>query len=222
MIWCILGSRRSFQEMRNLTSRGVVYGAKRCPISVSTYFIILQPEAETRCEAIREYLPRIIRQISTLEQVIAHSDSQPLVVNDVMQWFAFDSMGEFAFNENFGMLKLGKWHYAVTQQRSALALLGLLNPAIWIVRLALAFVPFFSRVRDWTGMIAFCDSRMEQRLKVRCSSSFFSLCLRILLRQRSRNQTSQPGSSKKWLTVNLPRIREPSETCWVVTQFRSL
>lgn len=140
--------------------------------------IILESKAETRCAAIRNYLPRILRQISTLEQIIALSDSHPLVVNDIMQWFAFDSMGEFAFNENFGMMKSGQWHYAVIQQRSALALLGLLNPAIWIIRLALAFAPFFGRVKDWTGMIAFCDSRMEQRLKV--IALILSICIALL------------------------------------------
>ena len=208
--------------MRNLASRGVVYGPKRCRISVSMSSVSLQPKAENRCEAIKEYLPRIIKQISTLEQVIAHSGSQPLVVNDIISWFAFDSMGEFAFNENFGMMKLGKWHYAVTQQRSALALLGLFSPAIWIIRLAFAFVPFLSRMRDWAGMLAFCDSRMKQRLKVSCPSSFFSLCLRILLRQRSKNPTSQPGSSKNSPTVGLRRIREPRGNCYVVTQSQSL
>ena len=64
-------------------------------------------------------------------------------------------MGEFAFNEDFGVIKSGKWHFIVTQQRSALALLGSFDPAIWIIRLALAFAPFFWRVRDRIGMIAF-------------------------------------------------------------------
>ena len=69
--------------MKDLTSRGVVYGVKRCPTSLSTCSVILQPEAENGCEAIREYLPRILRQISTFEQVIAPSGSQPLVVNEM-------------------------------------------------------------------------------------------------------------------------------------------
>lgn len=51
-------------------------------------------------KAIREYLPRIPRQISTLEQVIAQFDAEPVIANDIMQWFAFDSMDEFAFNES--------------------------------------------------------------------------------------------------------------------------
>jgi hypothetical protein len=84
-----------------------------------------------------------------------------------MQWFAFDSMGEFAFNENFGMMKTGQLHGAIAQQRSALALLGPLNAAIWIPRVAFAFAPSFWRVKDWFGMIRFCDSRIKKRLQVR-------------------------------------------------------
>lgn len=128
--------------------------------------MVHQPEAKCSCEAIRDYLPRILRQISTLEQVIAGFGSQPVVVNDLMQRFAFDSMGEFAFNESFGMTISGKMHPAIAQQRSAISLLGPLSPAIWIPRLAFAFAPFYSRVKDWNGMVAFCDSRLEQRLHV--------------------------------------------------------
>ena len=183
-----------------------MYGAKRCPISVSMCSVTLQPKAENRCEAIKEYLPRIIKQISTLEQVIAHSGSQPLVVNDIMSWFAFDSMGEFAFNENFGMMKLGKWHYAVTQQRSALALLGLFSPAIWIIRLAFAFVPFLSRMRDWAGMLAFCDSRMKQRLQVSCTS----FVLFALLTYLAQTKVEEPDIAA-WFIKEITNSRSSAD-----------
>lgn len=143
-----------------------MYGIWRFLQNVSFALRISQPSVKWRRAAIREYLPRILRQISTLEQTIARYGSQPVVINDIMQWFAFDSMGEFAFNESFGMMKSGKLHGAIAQQRSALALLGPLNAAIWIVRLAFAFAPFFWRVKDWFGMIAFCDSRIKKRLEV--------------------------------------------------------
>jgi tryprostatin B 6-hydroxylase len=100
-----------------------------------------------------------------LESIIASSAGQPVVPNDIMQWFAFDSMGEFAFNENFGMMKTKTWHRAIMQQRSALAILGSLNHTVWAIRLAFAFLARFWRVKDWMGMISFCDQCMERRLK---------------------------------------------------------
>ncbi|OCL04252.1 cytochrome P450 [Glonium stellatum] len=116
-------------------------------------------------KSINDYLPRIRRQISSLEHAIEKHDGQPIVVNDIMQWFAFDSMGEFAFNEDLGMLKTSTWHSAISQQRSALALLGPSNVTVWPIRVAMAFVPFLPGVKDWNNMIAFCDSCMEKRLK---------------------------------------------------------
>ncbi|OKO95665.1 Tryprostatin B 6-hydroxylase [Penicillium subrubescens] len=116
-------------------------------------------------KSIREYLPRILEQIGTLESIIASANSQPVVPNDIMQWFAFDSMGEFAFNENFSMMKTKTWHRAIMQQRSALAILGSLNHTVWAIRLAFAFLARFWRVKDWMGMISFCDQCMERRLQ---------------------------------------------------------
>ena len=83
-----------------------------------------------------------------------------------MQWFAFDSMGEFAFNKDFGMLRTHRWHDVLIKQRGALALLGPLNAAVWSIRLAFAFLPFVSRVKDWMGMIHFCDRCIEERRQV--------------------------------------------------------
>lgn len=113
-----------------------------------------------------------------------------------MQWFAFDSMGEFVFNESFNMMKSGKQHSVIVQQRSALALLGPLNAAIWIPRLAFAFLPYFWRVKDWNGMIAFCDSQMEKRLQVMTSFHLpkMNVADSNILRRKWKNQTSRRGS----------------------------
>ncbi len=155
-----------------------MYGLTRFPRKVRALAIILRSAAERLCEAIRDYLPRILRQIATLEEAITGFGSQPVIVNDVMQRFAFDSMGEFAFNESFGMTKSGKMHRAIEQQRSAISLLGPLSPAIWVPMLAFAFVPFYWRIRDWNGMVAFCDNRLEKRLKVGYLS--LAVCLALL------------------------------------------
>lgn len=75
-------------------------------------------------------------------------------------------MGDFVFNQSYGMMQSGLWHKAIIQQRSALAILGSLHCTIWLVRLAFAFIPMFWKVKDFFGMVSFCDERMQQRLKV--------------------------------------------------------
>ena len=117
-------------------------------------------------QAITEYLPRIEEQVERLADLIASHGAEPLLLNDVMAWFAFDSMGEFMFNSSFGMMETSTWHPAIVKQRGALALLAPLSDAIWLVRLAFAFLPFFGKVRDWNQMVAFCDGAMQKRIKV--------------------------------------------------------
>ena len=75
-------------------------------------------------------------------------------------------MGEFMFNEGFGMMTSSTWHPAVLQQRRALSLLGLISESVWIARLGFAFAPFYGVVRDWLKMVEFCDQQMKQRMKV--------------------------------------------------------
>jgi cytochrome P450 len=81
-------------------------------------------------QAIAEYLPRIRQQVERLADLIANHSSEPVLLNDVMSWFAFDSMGEFMFKSDFGMMKSSAWHPAIVQQRGTLALLAPLSDAI--------------------------------------------------------------------------------------------
>lgn len=84
----------------------------------------------------------------------------------MMMWFAFDSMGEFAFNRSFDMMKTGTWHRIIKQQRSALSILGPMNPAVWAIRLAFAVGSFIPPVSHWKAMINFCEGCIEHRQKV--------------------------------------------------------
>lgn len=111
-------------------------------------------------------MPRILRQIERLANLIAMHDEEPVLLNDVMSWFAFDSMGEFMFNSDFDMMQSSTWHPAIIRQRRALALLAPLNDAVWLVILLFSLFPFVPYVRDWNQMMAFCDSAMQQRMKV--------------------------------------------------------
>ena len=116
--------------------------------------------------AINDYLPRILEQVDVLEETIARYATRPVPLNDVMMWFAFDSMGEFAFNQSFNMMKTGEWHQVINQQRSALSILGPMNPVVWAIRLGFAFASSIPPVRDWKSMIQFCDQCIKSRIKV--------------------------------------------------------
>ena len=65
------------------------------------------------------------------------------------------------------MMEKREYHTAIQMLRSAITLLGPFSPAIWIPRLGFAFIPGLWKVKDWFGMLTFCDSCMERRMKVR-------------------------------------------------------
>ncbi|KAJ9260547.1 hypothetical protein DTO212C5_8476 [Paecilomyces variotii] len=121
-------------------------------------------------KALMEYYERVREKVHTLENLVMSQNSRPVDINKLMYWFAFDSMGDFAFSEDFGMMKNKAWHQNIVMLRSALALLGPLSPAIWIPRLGFAFIPGLWRVRDWFQMLAFCDKCMERRMKRKVES----------------------------------------------------
>ena len=80
-----------------------------------------------------------------------------------MRWLPFDLMGDFASGRDFSMMERREYHAAIQMLPSAITLLG---PAVWIPRMGFAFISRLWKVRDWFGMLAFCDSCMGRRMKV--------------------------------------------------------
>ncbi|KAL9105897.1 MAG: hypothetical protein Q9227_009008 [Pyrenula ochraceoflavens] len=115
--------------------------------------------------ALLEYEGRVLRKIFALQDRITRSTSKPILINDLMGWFSFDLMGDFAFSQDFGMMDQGEYHEAVNMLRRAITLIGPFSPAIWIPRLGFSLIPGLWKVKDWFGMFEFCDKCMERRWK---------------------------------------------------------
>ena len=109
-------------------------------------------------------MPQAESPISALEGTIAPSKAQPIQAGDLMQWFAYDSMGRFAFGCEFNNLEQKAFNTATAQQRQALKLLGPFNLAPWLIYIALTLFSGVWRVKDWYGMIAACDKAMRANL----------------------------------------------------------
>ncbi|OQD64126.1 hypothetical protein PENPOL_c008G10796 [Penicillium polonicum] len=112
-----------------------------------------------------QYHRRVVEKVRTLESLVASGKSRHVLINELMYFFAFDSMGDFAFSEDFGMMSSKEWHSSIAMLRSALTLLGPFSPAIWIPRLGFAFIPSLWKVRHWFHMLEFCDQCMARRMK---------------------------------------------------------
>ena len=146
---------------------GAEHGAQRYPPNVSINCLMeLFADLISLLSAINTYLPRIQRHVDKLVKLIEGHGKKPVLLNDVMAWFAFDSMGDFMFNESFGMMDSTQWHKAIIQQKGALRFLAPLNDTIWIVHMALSMFPFVGMVRDWNAMVRFCDHASQRRMNV--------------------------------------------------------
>ncbi|KAL8895404.1 MAG: hypothetical protein Q9192_003654 [Flavoplaca navasiana] len=111
---------------------------------------------------VAQYHPRVLGKVSLLGERIAQAGSQPVLVNDLMQRFSYELMGDFGFSEDFGTTE---YHRAHQKQHSALSLLGPFSQAIWIPRLGFAFIPGLWKVKDWFDMLKFTEGLMERRMK---------------------------------------------------------
>ncbi|KAJ5194317.1 hypothetical protein N7491_001654 [Penicillium cf. griseofulvum] len=116
-------------------------------------------------KALLQYHRQVVEKVRTLESLVASQQSRAVLLNELMYFFAFDSMGDFAFSEDFGMMRNKRWYSSIAMLRSALTLLGPFSPAIWIPRLGFAFIPTLWKVRHWFHMLEFCDQCMAQRVK---------------------------------------------------------
>ncbi|KAI1410215.1 putative cytochrome P450 [Hypoxylon sp. FL1857] len=115
--------------------------------------------------SLAEYLRRTPRQVQTLTEIIDENAYKPMLVNELMYWFAFDSMGDFGFGRDFGMMKNRIWVDGAFYMHSAVTLLGPFSPAIWIPRITFAFAPRVWKLRHWFKMLSFGDSCMSSRIK---------------------------------------------------------
>ncbi|KAH6842173.1 cytochrome P450 [Chaetomium sp. MPI-CAGE-AT-0009] len=74
-------------------------------------------------------------------------------------------MGDFTFGYDFGMLRDRKPVDGAFYKRSSILLLGPFCPAIWLPRIAFAFIPGVWKVRHWFQMLEFSDACMDERIK---------------------------------------------------------
>ncbi|KAI1323417.1 benzoate 4-monooxygenase cytochrome P450 [Xylariaceae sp. FL0255] len=113
--------------------------------------------------AISQYKNRIIARVNMLESIVGQADGQAVHVNDLVHWYSFDSMGDIAFGQEFGMMKNREWVEAALCMRSAITLLGPFIPAIWLSKIAFTYFPGQWKVAHFMKMLEFSASCMRAR-----------------------------------------------------------
>lgn len=112
----------------------------------------------------KEHIESHARQMDAM--VAEHSkEGKPVPLSTYIYWFSFDIMGVFAFSRSFNMLNDEHWHYAITNLRKAMRLLGPMSCVPWVAQIGFWLLKGFWVVKDWDTMIAWCASQMHERIK---------------------------------------------------------
>ena len=138
----------------------------------------------THATVIRSYEPRILHHVSALNAAVHRQATAGLStdLNDLICRFTFDTMGDFAFGRDFGLLtgaegseeayyssdmKSASNHRSLREEwQSATEMLGPLNPATWVIGFGQTFFPFLKQSQDFRRLIQFCHSEIHDRIRV--------------------------------------------------------
>ncbi|KAL8832578.1 MAG: hypothetical protein Q9170_004822 [Blastenia crenularia] len=112
-------------------------------------------------KALRGYEARIRKYTSSLAEQMSTLSTKPVDASAWFKYFAFDVMGDLAFNKDFEMLAKGEAHWTITLLNEALGLQALKLPT-WIFRILLS-VPRLA-YKYWK-FIDYCDQQLENRIR---------------------------------------------------------
>ncbi|CAI6336678.1 unnamed protein product [Periconia digitata] len=121
------------------------------------------------------YLAKSQTHISSLLSLIrasaqSHTEAD---IRDLMYWYGFDVMGDFIFNQSFGMLENQRWHETVRLLRKGFEVLGPTAPVPWAIQIAFNCLPSVGPLREWKEMNEWCVRTMEGRVEAseKCETS---------------------------------------------------
>jgi tryprostatin B 6-hydroxylase len=111
-------------------------------------------------KALRGYEKRISQYNDALVARITECEGQVINASQYMNWWAFDIMGNLAFNRDFGMLEKAEAHTAIDMLHEAMAVQAWKLPT-WAFRIMVA-IPGLSS--NYWKFIDYCDEQLKKRL----------------------------------------------------------
>ena len=111
------------------------------------------------------YEETVAKYTRQLSEQIRKSHGAALNMTTWFYYYAFDIIGELAFEKSYDMLKQGKSHPAASILREGMALLGRITPVPWLARIALSS-PAPGIVHRWKTMVQWSGMELEERLEV--------------------------------------------------------
>lgn len=111
--------------------------------------------------ALRGYEARVALYIQLLLDTLDSSAGKAVSAAHLMDYFAFDVMGDLGLSQDFGMLKNDRTHEAIGQLVEGLTIMAFRLP-MWLLHV-LASLPFVP-TEETTGFLGFCYGALDRMM----------------------------------------------------------
>jgi hypothetical protein len=115
-------------------------------------------------KTLRDYEPRINRHSAKLMQQLEERVGKSLKINEWMNFYSFDVMGDIGFSKSFDMLDKGEEDHIIKTLHASMIALGLLRNVTWVTSLMLR-LPVVQK--DIQNFINWSSDVLKERKKVR-------------------------------------------------------
>jgi hypothetical protein len=122
-------------------------------------------------KTLRDYEPRINRHTAKLVQQLDERTGKTLKINEWVNFYSFDVMGDIGFSKSFGMLDKGEEDHIIKTLHASMIALGLFRNITWLTSLMLR-LPVLQK--DIQNFINWSSDVLIERKKV---SLYLSLYL---------------------------------------------
>jgi hypothetical protein len=123
-------------------------------------------------KVLREYEPRINRHMAMLIQQLDERAGKTLRINEWVNFYSFDVMGDIGFSKSFGMLEKGKEDQLIKQLHASMVALGIFRNITWFTNLMLR-LPIVQK--DLKNFIQWSSDVLKERKKVKAFVARFRL-----------------------------------------------
>lgn len=113
-------------------------------------------------KALRGYESRVQNLNDLLITKLTETKGSPTDATNLLNLYSFDTMGDLAFGQDFGMLESGKPHWAIKLLSDGMDPLGLQFPT-WFFR-TVAAIPGLAA--GYWKFIGFCTDQLEKRIAI--------------------------------------------------------
>ncbi|KAJ5106780.1 hypothetical protein N7456_003455 [Penicillium angulare] len=111
-----------------------------------------------------DYMPRVESKANEFIQGLKERTGKIIDITEWSLFYTFDVMGLIAFSKDYGQLKNGKEHFAITGMHDQMELLGTFSAVPWLMQICQS-IPGLKG--SFEIFLKYCNQQMDERKAVR-------------------------------------------------------